>query len=71
MICNKGVWGRGSHRKRLNLALFCGPDPAAGGFFGGVLVGLENMHDDGSCDAVSGCRFGGRGGCLGRQTAAF
>ena len=28
--------------------MFRGPDPTAGGFWGGVLVGLENRVDEGS-----------------------
>ena len=31
-----------------NLAVFRGPDPAAGGFWGGVLSGLENRGHEGS-----------------------
>ena len=46
-------------QKWSNLAVLRGPDPAAGGFSGGVLVGLENGGDEGvGLDAVSGCRFG-------------
>ena len=35
-------------QKWSNLAMFCGPDPTAGGFSGGVLVGLENRNEEGS-----------------------
>ena len=46
-------------QKWSNLAVFHGPDPTAGGFSGGVLVGRENMGDEGSVSmrfrgAVSG-----------------
>ena len=42
-----------------NLAVFRGPDPTAGGFLGGFLVGLENRGEEGSVSmrsrgAVSG-----------------
>ena len=46
-------------QKWSNLAVFRVPDPTAGGFAGGVLVGLENRHGKGSVSmrfqgAVSG-----------------
>ena len=37
LICTKGVWGRGNPQKWSSLAVFRGPDPAAGGFWGGLL----------------------------------
>ena len=41
LICTKGVWGRGNPEKWSNLAVFRGPDPAAGWFWGGLLSRLE------------------------------
>ena len=41
LICTRGVWGRGNPQKWSNLAVFRGPDPAAGGFWGGLLSPLE------------------------------
>ena len=35
-------------QKLSNLAVFCGPDPTAGGFWGGLLLGLENRGHEGS-----------------------
>ena len=32
----------------IKFALFCGPDPTAGGFSGGQRAGLKNRHDEGS-----------------------
>ena len=65
LICTKGVGVRKA-QKWSNLAVFRGPDPTAGGFWGGLLSGLENRGHEGSVYV----RFRGAVlGAAGRQMA--
>ena len=64
LICTKEVWGRGNPENGQIWMCFAGQTWV----FGGVLVDLENRHDEG---CGFGVPFRGRAGCLGREAAAF